>query len=286
MDKGIRKVLNTLLTSNEFNLYYAFISGLKKNCQEKIREYVGVNYIDGQITELKLYVAFFTNDIAIESLFEFFEIKYSNELAQFYEPDGLSLDPKLGGTGVTFTLKFDLKNNSIRKGLYFLSLNDLDHLFQKTKVKSKSLFALMPYKSHLSEKKLLYFEKLNGSLAIKRIHYYSNSKTLMQHIENTYDCNFSKYTHEIEIGHDLKELDLYKFNLLMSKAALEEEYSLTKMGNKLSEFVGLLSKEEGFITVCPGFYSIGEKQSVYFLAADDITHMPVLTIENLLNRLN
>ncbi|GEM_PF-4752953 len=287
MDQEVNDIIKGIFKTDDFKSFYFFTKELMKELPLGLtREYIGLNFTDCGTKEIKFYVALFSNDISFERIIDFFDKSDSADLRAFYLPHQLNCNHKEGGTGITFTLKYSIKDGTFRKGLYFLSLEGLDNLFSKTQSKSEDEFSLYRYKTELSDKKLLYFEAMHDKAELKRLHYYTKSKDVMHRIEDAFNQNFAFYTHEMEIGHDLRNTGLYKFNMLMSQEAFKEYFTYSSLGLKLLRFEDSRFKTNKLNAICPGFYSKLDKQSVYYIASSKIAKLPVYTIQYLLDNLN
>ena len=281
----LKDELSKIYTSKVFQDFLIRNNRLVQYHSESYKEYFGFNINRGKAENIKFYITYLRH-LSEKELVQLLGFNPPINLKKAFQERSNNYDPKKGGTGTTFTFKYDVGANRFTIGVYFLINNSKgwnidDYPF------------LVNYKEQtgegveLSSEYLLYYEfDTNHEMLNTRIHCYSKSKKLFSFLEKKYDQVIQPFTHELEIYFDRKSMNKSKVNLLMDLVMFRGPYQETRSGIEISNFIKRNSFLNKFLPVCPGFYSDSSILSIYFMNLTAEIDSPIHTFENLFNVLN
>jgi oligoribonuclease NrnB/cAMP/cGMP phosphodiesterase (DHH superfamily) len=169
-------------------------------------------------------------------------------------------------------------NDNFNMGIYFMIDSQISDFLNLKEIQKYS--HLNKVEPSFNSRKMIYiaFDE-NKQLIEKRQLFYIKENNLKAFLSNYFNEPFIEKAHEVELC--TKDDEYRKINLLINLPEFELKYRYTKKGALIQQFISNNSWLDGYVAVCPGFYSNIDVNSIYFLNSRDIEARSIETVEDL-----
>jgi hypothetical protein len=275
LDNFIR--LKNIFKSANFNEFYSKINKIKKDINKPYKSYIGVNIKNSELIDIKFYFTFL-HEISIEEINLVFDLQNKEIIKNYYHLRKNIFDPKIGGSGYTFSIKFNMVNDNFNTGIYFLIDSHISDFLNLKEI--QKYIHLNKAEPRFNNRKMIYlaFDE-NKQLVEKRQLFYITENNIKVFLANYFNEPFIEEAHEVELC--TKDNEYRKINLLINLPDFQLKFKYTKKGASIQQFISNNSWLNGYIPVCPGFYSDIDVNSIYFLNSGDIEAKSIETVEDL-----
>lgn len=274
--------LKYLINLDYFKQFYSRIDKIRIHKNKPYKSYFGVNLKDSNLTEIKFYFTFLY-EISLEEINYILGIETSELLLESYQLRLNIFEPKIGGAGYTFSIKFNEQNTHFKTGIYFLTNGSLNDFLNLKEIKEYGkIDNPIPY---FNNRKMMYFSfNTHKKMIENRELYYISNDPIKNFLATYYNEPFIEKAHEIELC--TNKFEYRKINMLINLPEFELNYKLTKKGSEIQEFISKNPWLNEYTAVCPGFYPISNINSIYFINSKTIDNTSIETIENIFKKIH
>ncbi len=274
--------LHEIISSVNFTDFIKKTHEIKHKYSKPYKSYIGLNIREEQLLSVKFYFTFL-HELSYTDL----EYILGNTAAFAFKEDYHnrlnSSDPKTGGAGYTFSLKYSAKGKIPVKGLYFM-VNCAPSEFLSLD-ESKGYLQTYGHNPIFNNKKLIYraFDHFDNPNDYRSL-FYINNYQFKKYLSEYYGEPYLENVHEIELC--TGEGRYRKINLLINLPDFSEKYASTERGKQLENFLSSYFVFKPYTAVCPGFYQNSNINSIYLLNTSTIENPDIQTVEDFIEKMS